>query len=174
MQDAAHGSLLRSARQRLHAQIAEALGNLAPELREAQPELFAQHYAEAGRVEESIAFWRQAGRRSATRSAMAEAAAQFQKGLDQLGLLPDGPERQRQELELRSRLGAALMGRQGLCGAVSRRGLRACPRIMGAARFPFGISSDYFRAIELSHNPRRIGSGAAPGRRSAAAEASAQ
>ena len=113
MQDAAHGSLLRSARQRLHAQIAEALGNLAPELREAQPELFAQHYAEAGRVEESIAFWRQAGRRSATRSAMAEAAAQFQKGLDQLVLLPDGPERQRQELELRSSLGAALMVAKG-------------------------------------------------------------
>jgi hypothetical protein len=30
---------------------------------------------------------------------MAEAAAQFQRGIDQLALLPDTPERQRQELE---------------------------------------------------------------------------
>ena len=40
---------------------------------------------------------------------MAEAAAQFQKGLDQLALLPDTAERRHQELELRSGLGAALL-----------------------------------------------------------------
>src|SRR5947209_13133190 len=45
---------------------------------------------------------------SAARSAMAEAATQFQKGLDQLALLPETPERQRQELEFCSSLGAAL------------------------------------------------------------------
>ena len=39
---------------------------------------------------------------------MAEAAAQFQKGLDQLALLPDTPERQQQELEFYSALGTAL------------------------------------------------------------------
>src|SRR5258705_7166084 len=40
---------------------------------------------------------------------MAEAAAQFQKGLDQLTLLPDTPERQRQELEFWSAQGAVLI-----------------------------------------------------------------
>ena len=75
---------------------------------ENQPELFAQHYAEAGLVEKSVAYWGKAGRRSAARSAMAEAAAQFQKGLDQLALLPDTPERQQQELEFSSALGAVL------------------------------------------------------------------
>jgi predicted ATPase len=44
---------------------------------------------------------------------MVEAAAQFHKGLDQLGLLPDGPGRQRQELELRSALGAVLIPVKG-------------------------------------------------------------
>ena len=39
---------------------------------------------------------------------MAEAVAQLQKGLDQLALLPNTPERQRQELEFWSALGAAL------------------------------------------------------------------
>jgi predicted ATPase len=108
VQDAAHGSLLRASRQQLHARIAEALASYSPELMDTQPELFAQHYAEAGLLEESVACWCKAGRRSAARSAMAEAAAQFRKGLDQLALLPNTPERQRQELELRSGLGAAL------------------------------------------------------------------
>jgi hypothetical protein len=44
---------------------------------------------------------------------MAEAAAQLQKGLDQLALLPDTPERQRQELEFCSALGAVLIAVKG-------------------------------------------------------------
>jgi len=113
VQDAAHGSLLRSSRQQLHAQIADALEIHFPELMDSQPELFAQHYAEAGLIEKSIAYWGNAGRRSAARSAMAEAAAQLQKGLDQLGLLPDAPKRQRQELEFWSAFGAVLFAVKG-------------------------------------------------------------
>ena len=109
VQDAAHGSLLRSSRQQLHAQIARALEAHFPELMDSQPELFAQHYAEAGLAEKSVASWGKAGHRSITRSAMAEAAAQFEKALDQLALLPDDLERQQQELEFRSALGAVLV-----------------------------------------------------------------
>jgi tetratricopeptide (TPR) repeat protein len=113
VQDAAHGSLLRNSRQQLHAQIADALETHFPELMESQPELLAQHYAEAGLVEKSVAYWGQAGRRSAARSAMAEAAAQLQKGLDQLALSSDAPKRQRQELEFWSALGTALFAVKG-------------------------------------------------------------
>jgi predicted ATPase len=113
VQDAAHGSLLRSARQQLHAQIAEALEAHSAELMDTQPELLAQHYSEAGLVEKSASYWGKAGHRSAARSAMAEAVAQLQKGLDQLALLPDTPERRRQELEFCSALGAALIAVRG-------------------------------------------------------------
>ena len=99
VQDAVHSSLLRAIRQPLHAKIAEALEALSPELMDRQPELFAQHYAEAGLIDKSVACWGKAGHNSAARSAMAEAAAQFQKGLDQLSLLLVAPDRQRQELE---------------------------------------------------------------------------
>jgi class 3 adenylate cyclase/predicted ATPase len=109
VQDAAHASLLRGTRQQLHARIAEALETHSPDMMENQPELFAQHYAEAGLAEKAVAYWSRAGRRSAARSAMAEAAAQLQKGLDQLALLPDNSERQRQELEICSSLGAVLL-----------------------------------------------------------------
>src|SRR5262249_40074139 len=67
LQDAAHGSLLRATRQQLHAQIAEALETQSPELMDTQPELFAQHYAEAGLVEKSVIHWSKAGNRSAAR-----------------------------------------------------------------------------------------------------------
>jgi class 3 adenylate cyclase/predicted ATPase len=113
VQDAARGSLLRSSRQQLHAQITAVLEAHSPELMDSQPELFAQHYAEAGLVEKSVTYWGRAGHSSVARSAMPEAAAQFQKGLDQLALLLDTPERQRQELELRSALGAVLIAVKG-------------------------------------------------------------
>jgi class 3 adenylate cyclase/predicted ATPase len=113
VQGAAHGSLLRSARQQLHARIADALETHFPELMDSQPELLAQHYAEAGLIEKSVEYWGKAGRRSAARSAMAEAAAQFHKALDQLALLPETPERQRHELEFWSALGAALRFAKG-------------------------------------------------------------
>jgi class 3 adenylate cyclase/predicted ATPase len=113
VQDAAYGTLLRRARQQLHARIAASLENLFPELMDTQPELFAQHYADAGLVEKSVAAWGKAGRRSAARSAMAEAATQFHKGLDQAALLPDDPERQRRELEFWSALGTVLLAVKG-------------------------------------------------------------
>ena len=113
VQDAAHGSLLRATRQQLHAKIAEALEAQAPDLMETQPELFAQHYAAAGLAEKAVVYWGNAGRRSAARSALAEAAAQFQKALEQLALLPDDPVRRRQELEFHSALGAVLQAIKG-------------------------------------------------------------
>jgi predicted ATPase len=54
VQDAAHGSLLRSSRLQLHAQIAEALETHFPELMDTQPELFAQHYTEARLLEKFV------------------------------------------------------------------------------------------------------------------------
>jgi predicted ATPase len=114
VQDAAYGSLLRNTRQQLHARIAEALEAHSPELMDTQPELFAQHYAEAGLVEKSATCWSKAGHRSAARSAVAEAAAQYQRALDQLALLRDDPERRRQELELWSALGAVLIAAKGM------------------------------------------------------------
>jgi predicted ATPase len=145
VQDAAHGSLLRSARQQLHAEIAEALSAHSPELLDSHPELLAQHYAEAELVEKSAVSWGKAGQRSAARSAMAEAAAQFQKGLDQLALLPDTPERSQQELEFLNALGAALYALKGPgspeMGRAYARALELWTRLGSPAEFlgvPYG------------------------------------
>jgi predicted ATPase len=160
VQDAAHGSLLRNVRQQLHAEIAEALEAHSPELIDNQPELFAQHYAEAGLVRKSIAYWGKAGRRSAARSAMAEAAAQFQKGLDQLALSPDTLERQRQELEFCSALGAVLQAVKGFAapetGQAYARARELWERLgspLEFIRIPYGQSRHHaFRGeFDLAH-----------------------
>jgi class 3 adenylate cyclase/predicted ATPase len=156
VQDAAHGSLLRSVRQQLHAQIAEALETLSPELVDTQPELLAQHYAEAGLVEKSVSYWGKAGHRSAARSAMAEAAAQFQKALDHLALLPDTVERQRQELELCSSLGAVLQAVKGFAapetGYAYARARELWERLGSPSEFlqvPYGQSLHHAHRGEL-------------------------
>jgi len=113
VQDAAYSSLLRTTRQELHRRIAEALESLSPELIDSQPELFARHYIEAGLVEKSVFYLSKAGHKSVARAAIVEAAAHFQKGLEQLALLPNRPERQRQELEFCSALSAALRAAKG-------------------------------------------------------------
>jgi class 3 adenylate cyclase len=174
VQDAAHGSLLRSSRHQLHAQIADAVEALFPELMDSQPELLAQHYAEAGLVEKSVAYWGKAGRRSAARSAMEEAAAQLQKGLAQLALLPDNPERQRQELQFLSALGAALRFVGGQAAPETGHAYARARELWGAARFPRGLPSRSLWAVSLSRVPRRIGFGVALGRGLAAREPSAQ
>jgi predicted ATPase len=156
VQDAAQSSLLRSSRQQLHAQIADALETHSPDLLDTQPEVFAQHYAEAGLVEKSTAYWGKAGHRSASRSAVAEAAAQFQKALDQLTLLPDTCERQRHELELRSALGAVLMLVKGFAapepGDVYARARELWEQLGCPSEFhqvPYGQSRYYLNRGEL-------------------------
>jgi tetratricopeptide (TPR) repeat protein len=169
VQDAAHGSLLRSTRQQLHAQIAEALETHSPELMETQPELFAQHYAEAGLVEKSVICWGKAGQRSAARSAMAEAAAQFQKGLDQLALLPNTPERSKQELEFQNSRGAVLYALKGPgapeMGLAYARGLELWTRLGSPAEFldvPYGrlryllFSGELASALGLAEDLLRL------------------
>ena len=156
VQDAAHSSLLRGTRKQLHAQIAEALETHFPHEMENQPELFARHYAEAGLVEKAVAYWSKAGRRSAARSAMAEAAAQLQKGLDQLPLLPDNPERQRQELEICSSLGAVLLVVKGYAapetGRAYARAQELWEQLGSPSEFlhvPYGQSSYHVHVGEL-------------------------
>jgi class 3 adenylate cyclase/predicted ATPase len=121
VRDAAYSTLLRRRRRILHESVARVFEEEFPETAEAQPELLAHHYGEAGEPAQAFTYWVMAGRRSAARSAMAEAVAQLARGLEQLALLPDGIERQRQELDLRSVLGPALLASKGIAAPETGR-----------------------------------------------------
>jgi adenylate cyclase len=64
----------------------------------------ARHFQTAGLPERAVGYWRQAGERAVRVSASEEAVAHFNRALATLEVLPDTPERARQELELLIRL----------------------------------------------------------------------
>ena len=113
VRDAAYDVLLRSRRQELHTRIAAVLEERFPEVVEQQPEILAQHCTQAGLTARAIAYWGKAGRKSVARATMTEAVAQLRKGLDLISSLPDSQERARQELNLQTTIGPALIVTKG-------------------------------------------------------------
>ena len=113
VRDTAYESLLRVRRRELHARIVEVLEKQLPRTAEAEPELLAHHCAHAGLAERAVAYSYQAGQRAIARSAVAEAVAQLNRGLELASALTDGPERRRWELDLQVALGGALIAAKG-------------------------------------------------------------
>jgi predicted ATPase len=113
VRDAAYASLLKSRRRQYHARIARVLQERFPETAHTQPELLAQHFAEAGLIEEAIDYWHQASQRAFAQSAMEEASTEAAKGLELLQGLAPGPSRLRRELRLQLTLANALNATKG-------------------------------------------------------------
>ncbi len=113
IQEAAYQSLLKSKRRQYHRQIAQVLEERFPETRNTHPDLMAYHYGQAGLNEQAISYWRRAGQQAIERSANAEAIHHLSTALELLKLLPDTPERARQELMLQTTSGIALMTTKG-------------------------------------------------------------
>ncbi len=113
VQEVAYGSLLRRRRENMHDRIARALEALFPEINRSQPEILAHHFTEAGCPREAIRYWKEAGERAASASSNIEAIRHLRQGLELLSRLPQGDERDRQELSFLIALGPALMATMG-------------------------------------------------------------
>jgi class 3 adenylate cyclase/tetratricopeptide (TPR) repeat protein len=100
IQDAAYETLLRARRQDLHRNAAQTIAGEFPALAEAQPELTARHWSEAGDAARAFAAWRKAGEVARSRNAFIEARAAYRHALDRLTMTPSSPERDTKELEL--------------------------------------------------------------------------
>jgi predicted ATPase len=87
-------------RRGLHARIAETLESQFAETAESQPEILAHHCTEAGLIEKAAGLWGKAGQRSLARSALAEAAAQLTRALEQIATLPGTPALRREQITL--------------------------------------------------------------------------
>jgi tetratricopeptide (TPR) repeat protein len=108
VQDAAYGTLLRARRQELHARVAAVLEQHFADLVKRQPELLAHHLTAAGKIERAVDQWLKAGQHAAERSAHLEAIRHFERGLAALAALPEGPARDKQEIELQLARGLSL------------------------------------------------------------------
>jgi predicted ATPase/DNA-binding SARP family transcriptional activator len=84
VQEAAHESLLRRTRQSYHERIAECLSARFPQIREAQPELLAQHYQQAGLQAQAADHWLLAGERAFAQGAGQEARTFFEHAVQLL------------------------------------------------------------------------------------------
>jgi class 3 adenylate cyclase/tetratricopeptide (TPR) repeat protein len=114
IRDAAYEALLKSHRRNLHLAVARTIDDRFPALREAHPEMLAQHWTEAGESALAIAAWRKAGEQAMQRSANEEATAHFTRGLVLIDTLPNTPERTQEQLTLQVALGAGLLITKGL------------------------------------------------------------
>ncbi|WP_247403445.1 MULTISPECIES: hypothetical protein [unclassified Bradyrhizobium] len=80
---------------------------------DAQPETLAHHLTEAGLFEKAEAYWLQAGKKAAMRSANLEAIAHLQRGIEATSHRPDDARNDRLELDLQFALGPCLIATQG-------------------------------------------------------------
>ena len=113
VQDAAYDSLLKSRRQVLHAKIARVLEEHFPATKDTEPELLAHHLTAAGQAEAAIGYWQKAGKLALKRLALEEAISRLNQGMTLIGSLPQSPERDGKELDLRTSLGTAWMALKG-------------------------------------------------------------
>lgn len=91
IQEAAYAALLKRTRQRYHRRIAETLETRFPQIAETQPEILAQHWAQAGARGRAADCWLQAGKRTTAQGALQEARAFFERALAEIE--PDDHER---------------------------------------------------------------------------------
>jgi len=81
VQQAAYNSLLKRTRQVYHRRTAETLATRFPQLGKTQPEVLAQHYAEAGMSASAVDLWLQAGEQATAQGATVEARTFFDRAL---------------------------------------------------------------------------------------------
>ena len=113
VQEAAYGTMLRARRQELHARVAAMLEQHFADLVERQPELLAHHLTAASDTERAIDQWLKAGQHAAERSAHLEAIRHYERGIAAVTSLPEGPARDRREIELELARGLSLFTAEG-------------------------------------------------------------
>lgn len=81
IQDAAYDALLKSRRRELHAKVARTIAKDFGEIAQAQPEMLARHWTEAGETSLALTAWKNAGDAAYARRAYKEAEAAYQQAL---------------------------------------------------------------------------------------------
>lgn len=108
LRDAAYESLLLAERRRLHERCGRQLERDFPDAVDAEPELLAHHFRQAGLASEAAHYLERAADRASASAGYIEAIASYRDALQQLGELPKSEARDRRELGILLKLGPAL------------------------------------------------------------------
>jgi class 3 adenylate cyclase/predicted ATPase/ABC-type transport system involved in cytochrome c biogenesis ATPase subunit len=157
IQDAAYESLLKGRRQTLHRNIAETLCYQFPKAADAQPEVIAHHFSNAGFIEVAAEWWGKAGEFATRRSAYSEAIDHYRKSLKLYAELPDDPHLRLRRLQHQTAYAYALFHGRGTALPetatvfAEARALAASVEEI-AARFPayFGMWAGSFGRADLA------------------------
>jgi TolB-like protein/predicted ATPase len=142
VQDTAYGTLLRHARQDLHARIANTLIERFADITETQPEILAHHYTKAGLIAQAAIFWGKAGQKSITRSALVEAVAQLARALQQIASLPSTPSLRQEQIKLQLALATALMHVKGYASPETGAAFEQAAEMIDRAEAACELSED--------------------------------
>ena len=133
LQEAAYLSLVKTRRQQHHRRVAQVLEAQFPQTAQAQPELLAHHWTEAGEAARATELWLEAGTKALGRWAHLEAIGHLERGLGELKTLGESLDRDGLELRFLKPLGMALMAAKGYAsqeaGAVMKRARVLAERI---------------------------------------------
>jgi len=113
IQDAAYDALLKSRRRELHRRVALTIIDKFPDVAEAQPEVIARHWTEAGEKEQALTAWRSAADLAYERHTFREAEEAYRQALAILRTLPPSRARDERELELMTRFAHGLQLTRG-------------------------------------------------------------
>jgi hypothetical protein len=141
VRDTAYSSMLRSRRQRIHADIARALVERFADQVESSSAIIAHHHTEAGLVEPAALYWIRAAELALAHSAYAEADRYVDAGLAVIPRLTDGPDRQSFELTLQVARANALLPLKGLAAPETVAALTEAQRFLDA-----GVGTDMQRS----------------------------
>jgi class 3 adenylate cyclase/tetratricopeptide (TPR) repeat protein len=119
-QEVAYNSVLMERRRQLHERTAAALEALYKTSVEEHLAELAHHYIRSDNVEKAVEYLERAGQQALQRSAIAEAQAQLQQGLEWIKKLAESPERDSRELELASTLAQVLLITKGFTAPETR------------------------------------------------------
>jgi class 3 adenylate cyclase/tetratricopeptide (TPR) repeat protein len=143
VQDAAYGSLLRSRRQRIHAQIAWALKEHITD-EEYPPATIAHHFTEAGLATPAAAAWLGAAELALSQSAPVEAERHARTGLSLISGIAEGRERDALELSLLVARAYALVPLKSISAPETYEVMSAAKRLLDR-----GVGTDLQRVSVL-------------------------
>jgi predicted ATPase len=118
---AAYDALLRRRRRELHARAANIVVERYPALAEAQPQILARHWTQAGDDEKAVKAWEKAGDAANARSAFREAEHAYREALSVLDLAVAMPDHDRIELRMRASITRVLQVTQGYSSVEAAR-----------------------------------------------------
>jgi class 3 adenylate cyclase/tetratricopeptide (TPR) repeat protein len=151
IQDTAYDTLLRSRRQEIHARIAQVL----KDANEAEPELIAHHFTNAGLLLEAAPEWLRAGQQAVARSANIEAIAHLTRALEIVRSLPASETCRDIELAMQISLGSAQIAARGYSAVETERAYARARELLTEAddtrTFPVlhGLAMVYWNRAQL-------------------------